>query len=571
MPAPFSLKCFVATALALLATQVAAAVGVFNPAAIYPTGGRAEAVAVGDVNDDGRNDVLISVGEDNNNQLFVFHQDLDGRLLPAIQYATANPATSLAVGDVNGDGLNEVLVGSVEGSIFVYAQGAGQLGISAILPYSNGFKIRIADLNGDGLNDVVGIDERGTTATVHLQNSDGTLSLSGSYYAPTGGYEGLEVGDINNDGRTDIVVMSGMDYAYDNIVALRQTADGAFAPATYHDLGGNQLTRGVGIGDINGDGLADVIVSSLGESSNPGIFIFAQNPSGGLDAPAHIDDGNPLIVSSTFYQPAALEIGDLDGDGRDDIAVLHGMFNNLGVYLQHPDGYMRPEELYYVPPTTYTNEHNLALGDINGDGMLDAVIADPDNGLVVLENRLVPELNSPPVPSLTGPFTGQRFVTYTYDASASSDPDGDPLTFEWKVDGVAAGTGPTLDVAFDTLGSHPVEVVIRDGVNAVGTVIYTRVDNVAPVADAGAPQAVKQMSDVTLSGSGTDVDGTVVTYAWRQLAGAAVTLVGADTPSASFKAPKAKDAREPLMFELQVTDNDGAQASATTEVTVSNR
>jgi hypothetical protein len=93
--------------------------------------------------------------------------------------------------------------------------------------------------------------------------------------------------------------------------------------------------------------------------------------------------------------------------------------------------------------------------------------------------------------------------------------------------------------------------------------------NVLPVANAGTNQTVKEGSPVMLSGSGTDSDGTIVSYAWVQIAGPAVTLSTANSAKPTFTAPQVT-ANTVLTFRLTVTDNSGGTGSATTNVNVLN-
>ena len=81
--------------------------------------------------------------------------------------------------------------------------------------------------------------------------------------------------------------------------------------------------------------------------------------------------------------------------------------------------------------------------------------------------------------------------------------------------------------------------------------------NQAPVANAGNDISVDEQTPVTLTGQGTDSDGTVASYLWQQTAGTPVTLINTDKAQASFTAPDIK-ANETLTFSLTVTDNDGA-------------
>lgn len=91
--------------------------------------------------------------------------------------------------------------------------------------------------------------------------------------------------------------------------------------------------------------------------------------------------------------------------------------------------------------------------------------------------------------------------------------------------------------------------------------------NTPPTADAGLNQTVDELTLVTLSGSGRDTDGSISSYSWTQTAGTDVTLSNADTAQATFEAPDINPT-ETLTFSLTVTDNSGAQANDTVDITV---
>ena len=111
-------------------------------------------------------------------------------------------------------------------------------------------------------------------------------------------------------------------------------------------------------------------------------------------------------------------------------------------------------------------------------------------------------------------------------------------------------------------------VTDADGASATDTVTVSvaNVPNVPPMADAGPDQTVDETMPVSLSGSGVDAEGAVQ-YSWTQTSGTTVMLSDADTENASFTAPNV-DADEDLVFQLTVTDDDGASATDTVTVTV---
>lgn len=91
--------------------------------------------------------------------------------------------------------------------------------------------------------------------------------------------------------------------------------------------------------------------------------------------------------------------------------------------------------------------------------------------------------------------------------------------------------------------------------------------NQPPSASVGADQTVDAGSTVTLAGSGSDADGSIVAYQWEQTSGTDVSLSNTDQAAVSFVAPQA-DMTVTLTFRLTVTDSDGATANDDVSVTV---
>ena len=130
----------------------------------------------------------------------------------------------------------------------------------------------------------------------------------------------------------------------------------------------------------------------------------------------------------------------------------------------------------------------------------------------------------------------------------------------------ASFTAPEVNADEDLV--FQLTVTDADGASATDTVTVSvaNVPNVPPMADAGPDQTVDETMPVSLSGSGVDAEGAVQ-YSWTQTSGTTVMLSDADTENASFTAPNV-DADEDLVFQLTVTDDDGASATDTVTVTV---
>ncbi|HEV8315584.1 MAG TPA: VCBS repeat-containing protein, partial [Burkholderiaceae bacterium] len=181
------------------------------------------------------------------------------------------------------------------------------------------------------------------------------------------GWEDLDVGDINGDGRPDVVVSSGQGYADKTLAILPQQADGSFGNPRYSSIGSTSWA--VAVGDVNGDGRNDVIVSRAYESS---IGVFYQDASGPL---------GPMQIVGTYNTIYAIEVADVNGDGAQDVVVKTGY--GFGVLFQQPDGSLGPVQTYRAGLSGSFNPHSITVGDINGDGWPDLVGA----GLAYVLNR----------------------------------------------------------------------------------------------------------------------------------------------------------------------------------------
>ena len=167
-----------------------------------------------------------------------------------------------------------------------------------------------------------------------------------------------------------------------------------------------------------------------------------------------------------------------------------------------------------------------------------------------------------PVISLNGAATLELTVGDTYTeagATATDDVDGTvTVTTTGSVNTTTAGTYTITYTAKDAAGNTA---------TATRTVTVKPLPNVAPTANAGMDQTVNEQTAVTLSGSATDSDGTIASYAWVQTAGSAVSSSNPNQAQASFTAPEVATATT-LSFKLTVTDNQGATAEDTVTVLV---
>ena len=185
--------------------------------------------------------------------------------------------------------------------------------------------------------------------------------------------------------------------------------------------------------------------------------------------------------------------------------------------------------------------------------------------------------NQPPTADAGAHQSVNEAAAVTLDGSASSDADGKVVVYTWaQTGGNATVTLDTTNPAKPTFTAPNLadtltfQLMVSDNDGATSTVATTQVtvNNVSPTANAGADQRANKGATVTLNGSASSdaAPGSITSYSWTQTQGPAVTLAGANTATATFTAPS--EPGQLLVFRLVVTDNEGATAAATTQVTI---
>lgn len=366
----------------------------FQPYVAYPTGSWPEVVAIGDVNADGLNDVVLGTSfyfsPRYDYKIFVFLQNAQSGLNDPVLYEGGD-IRAIDVGDLNHDSRLDVAIGFADSLGILYQNSQGTL--NPMVTYYSGNSVdglKTGDLNHDGLRDVAVCHWNGNFIRVFLQTPGGSFT-STTYAIPSGGYDEIDVGDVTGDNLDDVVFMRGQGYANENIAVFEQSPSGTLLPPVFYDLG-NVNTNGVALGDVNHDGREDVVVTYGGNSPNAHIAVWLQNEGGALQDPP---------VSYLCYDiPEPVEIADFDLDGLKDVVVANGGWNAVSVYQQNDVGTLNPYQTFPIPYASHYQPQGLTAGDINSDGFPDLAIADYNHGLVVLINASTsaPTLTVTPTP-----------------------------------------------------------------------------------------------------------------------------------------------------------------------------
>jgi len=404
--------------------------GSFQPPVSIGPGPQATAIAVADVNGDGIPDLIEATG----NTIGVMLGNGNGTFQATQTVSTGvNTAYAIAVADMNGDGKPDLIVANERqypsGSVgILLGNGNGSFGSEAtfaarMFPSS----VAVADLNGDGKLDVVATNTESNNISVLLGNGDGTLQAQQN---PTVGASprSVAIADLNGDGIPDLIVANGNSTG---ISVLLGNGDGSFQPQHTFSAGAGPYY--VTTADLNGDGNLDVIVAN---TIYHAISVLLGNGDGSFKAPIRIN-------TNSF--PDSIAVSDLNGDGIPDLIVANpssiGAGGALGVLLGNGNGTFLPEQ--YSAAGSYPTMS--AVGDFNGDGKPDVVFNGGPSNLTTTATLLLG--------NGIGNFTGQTYVISAVADTINGTTGNDNITLtqdpsvpniDWTM-GSASGTLPIND------------------------------------------------------------------------------------------------------------------------------
>ncbi|RLP91441.1 N-acetylmuramoyl-L-alanine amidase [Micromonospora sp. BL4] len=243
---------------------------------------------------------------------------------------------TLLTGDVNGDGRDDIIAFTHGTLADVYVALSTGTSFGGGVKWHDWFApgaevAAVGDVNGDGRDDIVAFTHD-TNADVYVALSTGTGFGPGvkwhEYFSIPGEYPAL--GDVNGDGRDDIITFTqGPATASDVIVAL-SSGSSFGAPQTWHDLFavGSEQPR---VGDINGDGRDDIVTFTCNADAD----VYAAVSTGTSFAGTTVKWNDFFCLAGEFPY-----LGDANGDGRDDIIVFtKGSLNDVYVGLSTGTGF----------------------------------------------------------------------------------------------------------------------------------------------------------------------------------------------------------------------------------------
>jgi len=345
----------------------------FGPAAVYSGSsiylGNS---AIGDLNGDGRNDVAVTEGYSPNNRIAIYYQNAAHALDAQQLIVTDLTLSRVVIADINNDGLAELIVGDYASSggwpygVYVYTQDPVTHALHEPLKYAISISgvvgLAAADLNNDGLLDIVASGQGSgyRTTTVSLLFQNPDGTLASEV---TNTFTTLAVGVLHvadmNNDGMNDIVLKSDTRTFS---VIKQISDKQFSSnQEQYSADAPPDFMSFALGDLNADGRVDVVVGSADGTDS--LHIFLQNESGLLNWPEHHGTGLGLYFE--------VHIADTNGDGRNDIIEVND--NVVQILHQNTYHYFNDVVTYNLPDDTSGTSISVSYGDVTGDGLPDIV------------------------------------------------------------------------------------------------------------------------------------------------------------------------------------------------------
>jgi hypothetical protein len=423
-------------------------------------------VAVGDFNTDGKLD--LAAANFNSNTVSVLLGNADGTFKSPVNITVGTGPTSVAVGDFNGDLKQDLAIANAGSNNVSILQGDGKGNfktLANVTAGTNPTSVAIGDFNNDGKQDLAITNLKDNTLTVTFGTGSGTFGQAitvGTGQAPIV----VATGDFNNDAKADLV---NADNLGDTATVFLGNGNGTFLTAGTYSTGSIGVQPdGIAVHDINGDGKLDVVTANFASST---LSVFLGNGDGTFQ---------PATIMPANNSPTAVIVGEFDGDSFPDLAVTGLDSAGNGIVSIFKGG---ANGTFGAPLNISVGKNPSALvaGDLNADGKQDLVVANAKDGTVdvLLGN---------------GDGTFQAAVSYTVGTN--------PLS-------VALGSfNGAPDIVTANNGSNSVSVLLNNGNGSFQAAMNITVGN-APTAVVSADFNKDMNPDVAVTGVDTSGNSIV--------------------------------------------------------------
>lgn len=375
------------------------------------SGGGPRSLITEDLDNDGKPEIIVT--NQASNQVSIFRNKststYDSFPAPSL-FAGGTGTFGLATGDLNGDGKKEIVISNMNGgsssSISVFPNTSTDSTITFATKFDSTVgdgvvSVVIRDVNNDGKADILAIS--GNSALIHYFLNTGSNGNFGFAAAKTINLipfraDYINMTDINGDGKVDIVTTFS-NGGNSGIRILQNTSDSinvSFGISKNYQIGSALPLKTI-TADIDADGKPDL---AFGFAGSPNIYLYknsSTNDSIKLDS---------LLMLPTTANPGSFSFADLDGDGKPELLVPNRDSNSVAVYPNRStaNGFLFSNKINF---SVSTDPASVYGSDINGDGMPEIITANNQSGnIAILRNNI----RVPKIISFT-PTTAKRLDT----------------------------------------------------------------------------------------------------------------------------------------------------------------
>lgn len=321
--------------------------------------------------------------------------------LSKVDLAVGSLPYSSAIADLDGDGKTDLVVANANAntiSIFRNISSSGSISSGSFatkIDFTTGsvpVAIAIADFDGDGKPDLA-VANSGSNNISIFRNTATLGSITSSSFATKVDFsigtfiKSLAVGDFDDDGKIDLVTVGG----YNNVFVIRNTAtSGSITSSSFEtrvSFTTDLYPASVAVGDLDGDGKPDIAIANENPGSGTGSVSILRNVS--TKGSITTSSFSAKVDFEVGSKPLSVTIGDLDGDNKLDLVVGNSQTSNISVFSNtSTSGSITTSSFAAkVDFATGSFPYAVAIADFNGDGKPDLVAANNSSGNVsILRN-----------------------------------------------------------------------------------------------------------------------------------------------------------------------------------------